>query len=63
LIAAWPRADRLSRRCFDLLQQAYVNARYSPNYEIGDEELRWLGEHVGELQLLVKWVCEQWLNP
>jgi hypothetical protein len=30
LIAAWPRDDRFSRRCFELLRQAYVNARYSP---------------------------------
>lgn len=41
LIAAWPRADKFSRRCFELLRQAYVNARYSPHYEISDEELRW----------------------
>jgi predicted nucleotidyltransferase len=40
LIAAWPRADKFSRRCFELLRQAYVNARYSPHYEISDEELR-----------------------
>jgi len=29
LIAAWPRGDRFSRRCFELLREAYVNARYS----------------------------------
>jgi len=59
LIAAWPRADKSSRRCFELLRQAYVNARYSPHYEISDEELRWLGERVAELQILVKQICEQ----
>ncbi|RYY23406.1 MAG: HEPN domain-containing protein [Sphingomonadales bacterium] len=62
LIAAWPRADKSSRRCFELLRQAYVNARYSPHYEISDEELRWLGERVAELEALVKTVCEQRLN-
>lgn len=59
LIAAWPRADKFSRRCFDLLRQAYVNARYSPHYEISDEELRWLGDRVTELQAMVKVVCER----
>ena len=59
LITAWPRADKFSRRCFELLRQAYVNARYSPHYEISAEELRWLAERVAELQALVKAVCER----
>ena len=59
LIAAWPRDDKVSRRCFDLLRQAYVNARYSPHYEISAEEVRWLGERVGTLQALVREVCER----
>lgn len=63
LIAAWPRADKFSRRCFELLRQAYVNARYSPHYEISDEELRWLAERVAELQTLVKPACERRLAP
>jgi predicted nucleotidyltransferase/HEPN domain-containing protein len=63
LIAAWPRADKLGRRCFELLRQAYVNARYSPHYEITEEELNWLGERVTMLQALVKEVCEKRLAP
>ncbi|CAN5360803.1 nucleotidyltransferase and HEPN domain-containing protein [soil metagenome] len=59
LIAAWPRDDKFSRRCFELLRQAYVNARYSPHYKISDEELTWLGLHIAKLQALVKAVCEQ----
>ncbi len=59
LISVWPRADKFSRRCFELLRQAYVNARYSPHYEISDDELRWLGERVAELQALVMSVCER----
>jgi len=58
LVAAWPRDDKFSRRCFDLLRQAYVNARYSPHYKVTDEELNWLGERVAVLQELVKTVCE-----
>lgn len=58
LIAAWPRDERFGRRCFELLRQAYVNARYSPHYEITSQELAWLGEHVAELQALVQAACE-----
>lgn len=57
LIKAWPRDDRFSRRCFELLRQAYVNARYSPHYKISDEELNWLGERVAVLHKLVRTVC------
>ena len=57
LVDAWPRDDLFSRRCFELLRQAYVNARYWPHYEITDEELAWLANHVAELQALVEQVC------
>jgi len=59
LIEAWPRDDRFSRRCFELLRQAYVNARYSPHYKVSDEELTWLGDRVAILQDLVRKVCER----
>lgn len=59
LVEAWPRGDRFARRCFELLRQAYVNARYSPHYVIADEELRWLGERVAILRDLVRAVCER----
>lgn len=63
LIAAWPRDDKFSRRCFELLRQAYVNARYSEHYKVSAEELAWISEHVSELQALVKAVCEERLAP
>lgn len=62
LIKAWPRDNRFSRRCFELLRQAYVNARYSPHYKISDEELAWLGERVAILQDLVRHVCKHRLE-
>ena len=39
LIPVWPRDSKFGRRCFELLQQAYVNARYSPHYKITGPEL------------------------
>jgi predicted nucleotidyltransferase/HEPN domain-containing protein len=62
LIAAWPRDDRFARRCFELLRQAYVNARYSPHYAISDEELRWLGERIEVLKTLVEDVCREHID-
>jgi predicted nucleotidyltransferase/HEPN domain-containing protein len=59
LVEAWLRGDKFSRRCFELLRQAYVNARYSPQYSISEEQLNWLSGRVGILQRLVKEVCEQ----
>jgi predicted nucleotidyltransferase/HEPN domain-containing protein len=59
LAAAWPREDKFSRRCFELLRQAYVNARYSPHYSVTNAELDWLGERVAILQGLVRDVCER----
>jgi predicted nucleotidyltransferase/HEPN domain-containing protein len=62
LIEAWPRDDRFSRRCFELLRQAYVNARYSPHYRVSADELMWLGERVSMLQDLVGDVCRRQLG-
>ena len=63
LIAVWPRDTKFARRCFELLQQAYVNARYSPHYKITAEELEWLVERIEVLQNVVRDVCERRLAP
>lgn len=57
LVEAWPRDDKFSRRCFELLRLAYVNARYSPHYKISAEELSWIGERVAALEGLVEKIC------
>ena len=63
LIEAWPRDDKTTRRRFELLRQAYVNARYSPHYKITAEELSWLDERIAVLRDLVRAVCEERLAP
>jgi len=63
LATVWPRKHRFPRRCFELLRQAYVNARYSPHYEITAEELAWIGEQLAQLQDLVRIACETRLAP
>jgi predicted nucleotidyltransferase/HEPN domain-containing protein len=63
LIAAWPRDSRFSRRCFELLSRAYVEARYSAKYKIDAVELAWLVEHVKLLQARVETVCRERISP
>lgn len=62
LIAAWPRENKVSRRCFELLRLAYVNARYSPEYRLTDEEIGWIAGRVAVLETLVREVCERRLG-
>jgi len=57
LAEAWPRGDKFSRRCFELLRLAYVQARYSPAFKISAEELAWIGERVAVLEGLVEAIC------
>lgn len=62
LIPVWPRDTKFGRRCFELLQQAYVNARYSPHYKITGPELEWLVERIELLQAEVKAIAERRLS-
>lgn len=62
LAEAWPRETKFERRCFELLREAYVKARYSKHYKISDEELAWLTERVEVLRVLTKTVCEERLT-
>jgi predicted nucleotidyltransferase/HEPN domain-containing protein len=57
LKAIWPRETKFERRCFELLREAYVKARYSRHYRISSEELEWLGDRVELLQRLVREAC------
>lgn len=54
LVEAWPRAGRIDRRRFELLKRAYVEARYSPSYEIGVEDLDALAASVSQLRGIVE---------
>lgn len=62
LIPAWPRKTKWQRRPFNRLVRAYVEARYSPHYEITAEDLSAAAEQVAALQTLVKAVCEERLS-
>ena len=55
----WPRATKFERRCYELLRDAYVKARYSRHYRISDEQLVWLSSRVELLQTLIRELCEK----
>lgn len=62
LAEAWPRDTKFERRCFELLREAYVKARYSEHYKISAEELAWLTERVEVLRGLTVTVCQERLG-
>jgi len=55
----WPRDTKFERRCYELLREAYVKARYSREYRITDEQLEWLSGRVELLQRIVREVSEE----
>ncbi|PSO09983.1 putative nucleotidyltransferase [Sphingobium sp. AEW010] len=59
LIEAWPRATRIDRRRFELLKRAYVEARYSASYEIGNDDLVALSQSVRALRDIVETVSRE----
>lgn len=62
LIDAWPHDTKFARRSFARLDRAYVDARYSPQYEITHEELSWLFERVKALTAIVETICAERLG-
>lgn len=62
LIEAWPRATKLDRRRFELAKRAYVEARYSTNYEISSADLRAIRNSVCKLREIVEVVSRDWLE-
>jgi predicted nucleotidyltransferase/HEPN domain-containing protein len=59
LKAVWPRDSKFERRCYELLREAYVKARYSREYRITGEQLDWLSGRVEYLQRIVREVSEE----
>lgn len=57
LTAAWPREQRPDRRRFELLKRAYVEARYSDQYDLTADDLKELTDGVRRLRDLVDAAC------
>ncbi len=63
LKTVFPQNTKLSRRSFQLLKKAYIEARYSDKYEITVEDLQWLAEQVEVLKTLIERLCLNHINP
>jgi predicted nucleotidyltransferase/HEPN domain-containing protein len=59
LKTVWPRHTKFERRCYELLREAYVKARYSRHYRINSEQLEWLSMRVEVLKYLVRDLCDE----
>lgn len=57
LKSVWPRNSRFDKRCYSLLRDAYVKARYSSAYRVTNEELDWIAARVADLQEAVSVAC------
>ncbi len=58
LLTVFPQATAKQKENFDLLQRAYVEARYNPGYKITKEQLDYLAQRVQKLQDLTEKICE-----
>jgi predicted nucleotidyltransferase/HEPN domain-containing protein len=57
VISIWPRHQPREVAWFNILNEAYVKARYSPHYEISKEALEWLLERTTFLIAAVEEIC------
>lgn len=62
LVEAWPRDQHRFTAWYNILNEAYVKARYSKHFEITDEGLGWLLERTEHLLQLVETVCRERLS-
>lgn len=62
LAEAWPRDQQRFVAWFNILNEAYVKARYSRHFEITDEALRWLSERVSALIDVIDSICQSRLE-
>lgn len=62
LVDAWRRDSKTDRRRFELVKRAYVEARYSPNYEIGVDDLDAIAASANRLRDIVERLCRERLT-
>ncbi|HUV40446.1 MAG TPA: HEPN domain-containing protein [Sedimentisphaerales bacterium] len=55
----FPRKTAEQEELFNLLDYAYIGARYDPDYKITKQQLEYLAERVKNLQRLTKRICKQ----
>ncbi|MDO5897171.1 nucleotidyltransferase and HEPN domain-containing protein [Agrobacterium sp. Azo12] len=59
LVDIWPREQQRFTAWYNILNEAYVKARYSKQFEISEEALAWLQERTAELHTLIETLCRE----
>lgn len=59
IFKAFPRDTAEEKRLFDLLQRAYIESRYNPDFEITKEDIGALIPKVEQLRDIVETVCRE----
>ena len=62
LAEVWPRDQQRFVAWFNIINEAYVKARYSRHFEITREALAWLSERVADLIKRIEMICRSLLN-
>lgn len=57
-LTVFPQGSEEDASKFELLRQAYVNARYKPSFSISEQQLEWLADRVDYLQSLTEEHCQ-----
>lgn len=57
IFKAFPRDTEEEKRLFDLLQRAYIESRYNPDFEITKEDIDALLPKIEQLRDIVEKVC------
>ena len=55
----FPRETEGQKELFNLLDHAYIGARYDPEYKITKKQLEQLAKYVRKLQRLTKKICKE----
>ncbi|WP_419087611.1 HEPN domain-containing protein [Rickettsia conorii] len=62
LLKVFPQSSPEQKECFELLEKAYVDARYDKNYRISREQLLYLIERVERLKMITEKICLERIN-
>jgi HEPN domain-containing protein/predicted nucleotidyltransferase len=57
-LTVFPQPTESQKKCFDLLNSAYIDARYKKNYKIKKPQLEYLAKRVQKLQRLTRKICK-----
>jgi predicted nucleotidyltransferase/HEPN domain-containing protein len=58
----FPRDTKEEINCFNLLNSAYIDARYEEDYQISQEQLKYLMKQVKELKVTTQKTCKDKIN-